>query len=386
MTAERTSGEQNLVYPKDLVSRYGAKAGILLYVAQRLPDIPQAPMIVSEIGESTASIMARADAANIKWPRLFRSSAEAELVGYEGIFLTETIGPYEAGHARVAWNRNNYSIYRNPEYFESGIRQTIDTIRYSPQRMKEDGEEQHLPDEINVIVAEQSPSLYVGTYIIHPNIKGLYLITVASSSTINTLDADRTTFSFTAGEGARELEWYSAHHFGGEELENQLAQVVSWHERIAALPDMDPSWSYQVEFGIQPASLFQVRPFKPLQESSFQLPPMEPEFGRPPIVIGTTPPQGLVLRIVNADSDDPGEDCMYVGEMKRAWKAEEFQGLKAAVLTHNFGFLQHNAISIMRKAEVTVLPAGSWSDISGISEGDYIRIVSDGEHASVSKV
>lgn len=71
-------------YPHELVHRYGAKAGILIYVAEHLPDIPQAPMVVSEIGESADSLLARADAKGIGWPRLFRSSAEAELLGYEG--------------------------------------------------------------------------------------------------------------------------------------------------------------------------------------------------------------------------------------------------------------------------------------------------------------
>lgn len=85
-------------YPKDMVHRCGAKAGLLLHVREHLSHIPQARMIVSDIGESTDDLLARADASDIRYPRLFRSSAVAELVGYEGDFPTIEIDDFETGH------------------------------------------------------------------------------------------------------------------------------------------------------------------------------------------------------------------------------------------------------------------------------------------------
>lgn len=372
-------------YPAELVEKYGAKAGILIYIAERLPDIPQAPMVVNELGETTESLLARADNVGIKWPRLFRSSAVAELTGYEGSFPTRRVLSYEEGHAVVSRNPNNYSLYRNSEYFERGIKKEIDQVRYSPLRIKEAGEGQDLPDEINVIIAEQSPSLFIGTYIKHPNKEGVFLTTITSKSTIDTNDADRTSFSISVG-GVRELERYSLHHFGGEELEKQLAEVASWHDRIASLSDMDPSWSWQIEFGVDPVCLFQVRPFKPMKRPTFTLKPSSGEkYSEKPIVIGTTSSPGLVLRVVDENTDPTtttNEDCLYMGYLRGSWRAEEFRNLKANILTMPYGFLQHNDVRVMRIAEVSVLTP-STSDLPEMGAGDQVRIISDGERVEI---
>ena len=82
-------------YPKKLVEQNGAKAGILMYVENELPDIPQRRMIVKSLDESIDNFLERADASSISYPRLFRSSAIQELWGFEGDFLTELVENFE---------------------------------------------------------------------------------------------------------------------------------------------------------------------------------------------------------------------------------------------------------------------------------------------------
>jgi len=161
--------ETSLRYPKELVERYGAKAGLLLYIAHKLPDIPQAPMIVNEPGEDVEDFLRRADKARIGYPRFFRSSAAAELLGYEGMFGTEVVRAFEIGHQEVRHNSNYYGLYRDREYYDRGVREIIEQVKHSPQNLKRSGVGFELPDEINVIVAEKAPSLFVGTLIKHPN-------------------------------------------------------------------------------------------------------------------------------------------------------------------------------------------------------------------------
>lgn len=387
--AERKIGQETrLNYPQQLVERYGAKAGILLYVADKLPDIPQVPMVVNEPGEDTDSFLARADEARVGWPRFFRSSAMAELVGYEGQFPTEFVDDFTVGNKRVRWNSNNYSIYRNREYFDNGVRRIIGEIQNSPQSFKREGIGQDLPDQINVMIAEKARSRYVGTYIKHPNQDGVFLITITADETRNLhggpQDPDRTSYLFSQETGLTELKGYSLDHLEGEAIKKDLTAVVSWHDRIAALPDMDPSWSYQIEFGIDPPFLFQVRPFKPKQKASFKLkPPRDEDELTTPIVIGVTSSRGMMLKVVDNDSEVTGEQCVFIDNMRSAQWAEEFPNLRANLLSGTHGFLEHNDVRAMRRAQVTglyrVYP------FYGIEPGDFVRVKSDGERLRVTK-
>jgi len=204
--------ETSLRYPKELVERYGAKAGLLLYVAQKLPDIPQAPMIVNEPGEDIEDFLRRADKAGIDYPRFFRSSAVAELLGYEGMFGTEVVRAFETGHQEVRHNANYYGLYRDREYYDRGVREIIDQVKHSPQNLKRSGVGFELPNEINVIIAEKSPSLFVGTLIKHPNQDNRYLITIPSDPSRNLYgergeptDARRTCYSYSPTTGPEVL-------------------------------------------------------------------------------------------------------------------------------------------------------------------------------------
>ena len=62
-------------YPRELVHKYGAKAGILKHVKRHLPAIPQVDSIVKLPEESVDAALERADNKRILWPRIFRSSA-----------------------------------------------------------------------------------------------------------------------------------------------------------------------------------------------------------------------------------------------------------------------------------------------------------------------
>ncbi len=395
--------EQDLQYPRELVQRHGAKAGILEYVAEKLPDIPQMPMVVSEIGEETESILYRADKAEIKYPRLFRSSAQEELLGYEGDFRTEEIEAFDVGHERVSWNPHNYSMYRNREYFEIGIKEVVDRVRYSPQRMKERDNELLLPDEINVIVTQRSPSNYAGTLIKHPNRDDFYLATFAESSE-DIAYAMRETFyrpskqTFAVENGKTKIlpgftNDISHNTPSLEYVAADLEKVVSWHDRIANLEEMDKGWSYQLEFGLHPPVLYQVRPFKPMRKTDFHIEKDYREYDDNPIVIGTTPADGIDAQVVtkqkghfNTEIDltdtDPQAPKIYNGYMRDA--AVRIPPNLAVNLFHRAeGFLAHGDIKAMRPADVTALyqfsPPGR-----DLQHGEWVHIRSDGTNVEIS--
>ena len=65
---------------------------------------------------------------------------------------------------------DSYSIGDQINNFqEELIKDTIESIENSPQKLKKQGKNLNLPDKINVIIAKESPSSYLGILIKHPN-------------------------------------------------------------------------------------------------------------------------------------------------------------------------------------------------------------------------
>ena len=164
-----------MIYPKGHVNKFGAKAGILMYVKENLPDIPQVDMVVKTPEMSIKEALTHADNYPILWPRILRSSAAVELDGYEGFFPTEKMDGFEEGSAKI-WNPNYRGPYSNKEFFDEYVYNTISRIENSPSWYKDDEPKKYaiLPDKISVIIAEQSPSEITGTYIKNPNQDDVY--------------------------------------------------------------------------------------------------------------------------------------------------------------------------------------------------------------------
>ena len=372
-------------FPRKIVDLYGAKAGILLYVARELPDIPQARMIIKTPDECIDDFLKRADSSSITYPRIYRSSTFVELDGYEGEFLSEVIEDFETARAKI--NNPKYcGAYSTREKFDHHVRSTIESVESSTARLREQGHP-HLPEKINVIAAEKSTSLVNGTYIKHPNQEGFYLITCTLSQD-DDIDPIRSNFSFSEANGVETLwgyEWIKSKIRDkiSRSIEEELSEVLTWHDRINSLQSMDSEWSYQIEFGLFPTCLYQVRPFKKMEFSDFKVERTEDE-AEDAIVIGTTAKDGLLLRVetdvYDKASDDigmnpEGKPAVLVDSLRSAFWASDIPNHQANIFGSAYGFLQHNDVSAMRHAQVTVLYG---SPIFAYKTGDMIKLTSDG--------
>jgi len=142
-------------YPLEWVHQFGAKAGLLLYVNEHFPEIPQARMLVKTPQEPLEEFLKRVEDAHLAWPRIYRSSAVAELYGYEGDFPTVSIESFEQGRASIV-SPNYCGFYSERSLFEQYVKDTIKHIEDSPQSLKaRDRKHRKLPDKIAVIVAEK---------------------------------------------------------------------------------------------------------------------------------------------------------------------------------------------------------------------------------------
>ncbi len=374
-----------------------------MYVATELPLIPQARSVVKMPNESIDDVLQRADAKAITWPRLFRSSAEVELYGYEGDFPTVVIEDFETERAKIT-NPGYCGVYSKRDIFDAHVRETIENIENSPQRLKEEepGHEQ-LPDKIPVIIAEKSQSKIGGTYIKHPNQKDLYLICCTLTDQDYSLNDDyrRSNYAYSSKKGITSLQdpqidlIKRSDCFEEEKFRRELTQVISWHDKISGLPLMDKEWSYQIEFGLDPVCLYQVRPFKRIEKAEFQIKHKSDSLERlQPIVIGITPKKGIYVRVETdlyeklRDKIPLNPDCRpaaFVGEMREANYAPLVGNLQVNIFTKSYGFLAHNDVRAMRKAQVTAL-FSHLPNTYAYATGNWLHVVADGERIEMQKV
>lgn len=383
-------------HPQELVENYGAKAGILMYVARELPDIPQARMIVKTPSESIDDVLKRADAEAITWPRIFRSSAAVELYGYEGDFPTFVIGDFETEREKIT-NPGYCGVYSRRDVFDAHVQETIEKIETSPKWLKEEPGNEHLPDRISVIIAEKSPSKIVGTYVKHPNQEEVYLISCSLAAGADSVDASRSNYVFRPGERVKPLDGFTTREvekskdINEETIRRQLEKAISWHDRISQLREMDPGWAYQVEFGLDPLCLYQVRPFKQKEIADFHVEPTESY--EHTIVIGVTPKEGIRVRVdgdlwdrhcrdepINSDN----QPSVFYGAMREARHIEFLPNLHANLLQHSYGFLAHEDVKAMRLAQVTGLFSGGTPENYRI--GEWVNIVADGKAIRVERM
>lgn len=383
-SAEVMRSLENLIlrYPEQLVSQYGAKAGVLMYVAEQLPDIPQMPMIVSGKNEKPGSFLRRAEEAGLKWPRIFRSSAAVELIGYEGDFFTHKVDTFkgEGGISRYFNLDGKYDLLRDDAAFDRKLEELIEGIARTPHwRYPHD---KSIPKRINVIAVEVAPSRYVGTLIQHPNDPEFYIATVWNRANLNenttfTYNQDRTLKGF--GKDYRKpLEFSKRIHQG-------LNGVFGWHNRIASLPEMDPDWAYQIEFGLEPEILFQVRPFKRKLIAPFTLSNERGQNWETPIVIGITPRKGLDFTYwfkPTKATKHTSPNILHID--LRAVDFEERLGrsqAQAYLLQDGGGMLTHADVKAIRHSSLVVIypedasfPLGDESEINIVSDGRTIKI------------
>lgn len=380
-------------YPEALVKEFGAKAGVLLYVAQELPDIPQAKMVAGAIDEPADSLLQRAQDAEIGPRRLFRSSAREEMEkGYDGVF--DTIfdkGFYRAGFNTGDWISDLKSLTAEESIiYEAHATSIINKIKYPSQGLSEFFCGLLIPDRIGVIIAEFSDSEFAGTLIKHPNQPDTYLISLSFPYDYK---APKSSYIYQPGEGVKSIPGMND-ELGLEQspVLKELEEVCSWHDQIALLSQMDTDWTYKIEFGLHPKYLYQASPFKPVQFADYNL---EPNDGSKPLLsIGITPPEGIKLKLFWADREKEfaptsGGNYVYLGSMKgpRNLNPNERAKFQAAILRGSSGFLSHQTVRMVRAMDVTVLdPTLSLDILLLLAQANNARITSNGRLAKVEAI
>jgi hypothetical protein len=250
----------------------GGKAAIIQYVQQQLPALPVKPYVVWRSGSGIDSILP--EFRQMQKPVIVRSSSPHEFDGFDGIFQSVPDVMDEAGLERALQAvEQSATSERAQEY----ARQNNITI---------DG-------RIHAMVQEQSDSRFCGAMMRHPNAPERLYIQYYSGQGECKRDHDTAVVEQETGKPPRVI---------GTMPEETALALAEKYGQIEAC-GIAPGRSVIVEFGEDPFTFYQARPFKKVEMAAFKLPYPEnkryrTDFLHGDLCFGLTKPEGIVLSVV----------------------------------------------------------------------------------------
>ena len=155
----------------------------------------------------------------------------------------------------------------------------------------------NIDDKIHAIVQEQSPSIYAGAMMRHPNNPNLIFITWFSGR--GKYQQEYSGFLYDETSTSNPVPNRGFFWAGIEEQDALF--LVNQYKKLEALTDIAEGFSLFVEFGYPPFALYQARPFKKIETADFELPNSSSEdVFQSDFVFGITKPDGIVLPAVRS--------------------------------------------------------------------------------------
>jgi hypothetical protein len=261
------------------IQRYGGKATILNYVKEKLPHLEIPQYIVKQKKDNLSSILT--DFNSMKKPVIVRSSSPFEYGDFEGIF--ESIKDVET---KIDLERAILKVEQSAISERAKI--------YAKQN------DFKINGEIHSIIQEQQTPSYLGGIMRHPNNPNLIYINFRTDK-----GEYRNTYgNFIFDDSSKEFIQEGGRLVQTEKRE--IRNLVEIYKEIESLKEIAEGQSLFVEYGLNPFSIFQVRPFKKIETADFKLPfskldkKKDNEFYLQRLCFGITPPEGIVLPVLKS--------------------------------------------------------------------------------------
>lgn len=344
------------------INNYGGKAGPLLYTADGSSQIPQPKWISINLGENSRSFLARMIAEEITGDILLRSNGSSEFDGDEGRYPTINTNFLTGEYTSLMHGRTYYP----GEQALDKLVELMDSVRDRSG---------------GLIAAQKSPSRYHCVLVGHPGNPDQLIATVT-----NMRDNVKTTY-LCQDNKIRPFSkdpMYSAFTQDALYGVDGLEESVPWYKEITSLPAFGSEWSYQLELGLKPAMLYQIRLFRQLQRADFKLEGNRSRYGNY-LVFGTTPPEGLVFDglVTNRTLRNRSplkENSLVWSELRslRTIDGETF----SIILEKGDGVFQHEDTAVIRRAQLAVVFAEN-PGFGYASQESKLRIISDGMNVEI---
>ncbi len=285
------------------IARYGGKAAILNHLKAALPDLPIPAYVVKRHVQSLDDVAA--DFEKMKKPVIVRSSSPYEFDDFDGIFETfPNVGGLDSLERAIG------------QVEKSAISQRAQT--YAQQNGYKIG------SMMNVIIQEQSPSVWTGAMMRHPNNPDLIFIAMGAGR------GYQRNYTLIVWNSKTNSEAALQEYIGGGVDEETARFLVDSYKKIETTAKITEDRSLIVEFGYNPFAVFQVRPFKKFATADFDVPDVDFADGfSTDFAFGVTPPEGIILPVVRGYELGP-KGKMY-GTIVERGNGIQFMGRDASI-------------------------------------------------------
>jgi len=274
----------------DDVQRFGAKGAVLKYLHEADPSLPILPFVLVPVDERWTHHRREIDALG---ECLVRSSSPVEdgkTASFAGLFTTR---PF----------RDEYSVHA-----VLGSRKNPDALLYA----RNHGIKAPLP--MALVFQQDSHAAWNWSIVRHPHKSNLLFIMGRPVPDTFGISTDLV-YDERSGRALDVHDYEMKMAYGSqrkhEPLDDTLKEAVAVFKRIEALPAFQTGYAYHMEFGTNPFSIYQFRPFRKKQRPRWRLTKKRVEeiegdrwasnFG---ICFGCTPPEGIELTIVRGLNGD----------------------------------------------------------------------------------
>lgn len=264
------------------IQKFGAKGAVLNYIRETDPSIPIEPFVLVPVGadwrEYRSQITELGDC-------LVRSSSPAEdgkRVSFAGLFNT------------VKFSRDD-----DPNYVLESVNDK-DVLDYARIHGVNG------PIEMGLIFHKNSKSDMNWGILRHPHIPELLFIMGTGKNIFGGTYTDDYIYNERMGILQEVFDYNLSKVYGRErdtgELPHNLAEAVDIYKKIELMPEFQTGYTYHMEFGTSPFSVYQFRPFRKKEVADWNLATEDGIIGPggSAICFGITPPEGLELTLVRA--------------------------------------------------------------------------------------
>lgn len=204
----------------------------------------------------------------------------------------------------------------------------------------------------------------------------------------------------------KDVFYYSINEDREAEFPSDIKYALEFYKKIESMSEFQNGFTYQMEFGTNPLSIYQFRPFRKIEKPSWKLEIDNFGFSHEyPIVFGITPKEGLELiiaRVLSEKDLSPIRDSLdkSVSKINSIYDKERtiisqsnihfykgkdidliFPNAKAWIAEGAHQFLSHNLFRAMQYYNLVFIGLNTHD-----KTGDKVRVFSDGVNRVIKKI
>lgn len=232
------------------VRTYGAKGAVLDYIRRNVPDVPIEPFVMVPVHGDWQQYRSEINELGECLVRSSSPSEDGKRLSFAGLFATEHFTGQPAVDKVLASLTSQ------------------DVLRYKVVH----GIEDNL--EMGLVFQRRSSARWNYGMIRHPHQEHLLFVMgrrVAYNEETNNFVYDETTGTFQDVDNFCNV---SAKRESPEHIKSvpaDLVEAIEHYKVIEQLPAFQTGYSYHMEFGTEPLSIYQFRPFKKKEKSSWRI-------------------------------------------------------------------------------------------------------------------